>query len=66
MSYVNMQNKAVFCGNGYGPAMGNLYCNDNDWSYRNSNNENRYPKIGIPAKFEVEDYEVFQQDCCSI
>uniref|UniRef100_U9TKR4 TLDc domain-containing protein n=1 Tax=Rhizophagus irregularis (strain DAOM 181602 / DAOM 197198 / MUCL 43194) TaxID=747089 RepID=U9TKR4_RHIID len=45
---------------GHGPTMGNLYCLNNAWSYNNNDNGNRYPKIGIPAKFEVEDYEVFQ------
>ncbi|CAB4373478.1 unnamed protein product [Rhizophagus irregularis] len=60
-SYVSIQDWAVFCGPRYGPTMGNLFCNNNVWSYNNSyDNGNRYPKIGIPANFEVEDYEVFQ------
>ncbi|PKB96345.1 hypothetical protein RhiirA5_434991, partial [Rhizophagus irregularis] len=58
MSYVNNQNYAVYCDNSYGPTMGDLYCYNNNWFY--NNNKERYPKIGIPAKFEVEDYEVFQ------
>ncbi|GET58768.1 hypothetical protein GLOIN_2v1775374 [Rhizophagus irregularis DAOM 181602=DAOM 197198] len=55
-----MQNRAFFCGDSHGPTMGNLYCLNDAWSYNNNDNGNRYPKIGIPAKFEVEDYEVFQ------
>ncbi|EXX66608.1 hypothetical protein GLOIN_2v1611857 [Rhizophagus irregularis DAOM 181602=DAOM 197198] len=58
MSYVNNQNYAVYCANSYGPTMGDLYCCNNNWFY--DNNRERYPKIGIPANFEVEDYEVFQ------
>ena len=37
--------------------MGNLRCDNNNWS---NINRDRYPSIGIPANFEVEDYEVFQ------
>ncbi|CAB4389849.1 unnamed protein product [Rhizophagus irregularis] len=59
-SYVSVQNMAVFCGPNYGPTMGNLYCHNNNWFYTNHDNGNCYPKIGIPAKFEVEDYEIFQ------
>ena len=40
--------------------MGNLFRDNNRWHYSNYDNGERYPKIGIPASFEVEDYEVFQ------
>ncbi|EXX62420.1 hypothetical protein GLOIN_2v1775373 [Rhizophagus irregularis DAOM 181602=DAOM 197198] len=59
-SYVSTQNLAVFCGLRYGPTMGNLFCDQHVWTYNDYDNGNRYPKIGIPANFEVEDYEVFQ------
>ncbi|RGB41522.1 hypothetical protein C1646_685447, partial [Rhizophagus diaphanus] len=59
-SYVSMHSVAVFCDPRYGPVMGNLFCEHNVWFYNNDDNGNRYPKIGIPANFEVEDYEVFQ------
>ncbi|PKY28895.1 hypothetical protein RhiirB3_445282, partial [Rhizophagus irregularis] len=58
-SYVSKRNKAVCCNPNRGPTMGNLFCEDNVWSYNNYDNEERYPKIGIQANFEVEDYEVF-------
>ncbi|POG63263.1 hypothetical protein GLOIN_2v1687800 [Rhizophagus irregularis DAOM 181602=DAOM 197198] len=58
--YVSKPDRAVYCHNSFGPAMGNLFCENNVWTYRNYDNGNRYPKIGIPANFEVEDYEVFQ------
>ncbi|RGB25750.1 hypothetical protein C1646_820831 [Rhizophagus diaphanus] len=57
MSYVNKRNVAVYCGSRYGPTMGDLYCENNDWYYENGEH---YSKIGIPTNFEVEDYEVFQ------
>ncbi|RGB27782.1 hypothetical protein C1646_798226 [Rhizophagus diaphanus] len=60
MSYVNKHNYAVLCNKNYGPTMGNLICQNNVWSYTNNDNGNRYPKIGIPTNFDVEDYEVFQ------
>ncbi|EXX65011.1 hypothetical protein GLOIN_2v93702 [Rhizophagus irregularis DAOM 181602=DAOM 197198] len=59
-SYVSMQNMAVYCSPNHGTTMGNLQHYKNSWSYNNSDNGNRYPKIGIPENFEVEDYEVFQ------
>ncbi|RGB35811.1 hypothetical protein C1646_758832 [Rhizophagus diaphanus] len=59
-SYVSMQNMAVYCSSNHGTTMGNLQYYKNSWSYNNSDNGNRYPKIGIPANFEVKDYEVFQ------
>ncbi|GBB90409.1 hypothetical protein RclHR1_17360005 [Rhizophagus clarus] len=47
---------AIYCHEKHGPSMGDLYCPDsNIWSYRTSKNI-----IGIPAKFVVEEYEVFQ------
>ncbi|RGB25751.1 hypothetical protein C1646_801649 [Rhizophagus diaphanus] len=61
-SYVSIQHNAVYCSSEYGPAMGNLFCLNNNvsWVYNNYDNGDRYPKIGIPENFEVEDYEVFQ------
>ncbi|PKB91677.1 hypothetical protein RhiirA5_448047, partial [Rhizophagus irregularis] len=59
-SYVSAPNVAVCCASHCGPTMGNLFCENNVWSYNNLGNGERYPKIGIPANFEVEDYEVFQ------
>jgi hypothetical protein len=47
---------AIYCHSKHGPSMGDLYCPDsNIWSYRKS-----ISTIGIPAKFTVEEYEVFQ------
>ncbi|CAB4426459.1 unnamed protein product [Rhizophagus irregularis] len=60
LGYVIMTEKAVYCNSYYGPSMGNLFCYNNNWNYNNSDNGNRYPRIGIPKVFEVEDYEVFQ------
>jgi hypothetical protein len=60
VSYVNKQDLAVWCGNDGGSTMGNLYCCNNICYYSDSDNGNRYPKIGIPENFNVEDYEVFQ------
>ncbi|EXX74618.1 hypothetical protein RirG_049440 [Rhizophagus irregularis DAOM 197198w] len=60
VSYVDKQNCAIYCHIYYGPAMGNLLCRDNNWHYDNYDNGNRYPKIGIPTNFEIDDYEVFQ------
>jgi hypothetical protein len=42
--------------------MGNHNCYQFDWHYSNYIDVygNIYPNIGIPEKFEVEDYEVFQ------
>ncbi|GBB87518.1 hypothetical protein RclHR1_00140022 [Rhizophagus clarus] len=58
--YINGQNYAVFCLNTYGPTMGNLHCNQNDWSNTNCGQGNPYPNIGIPEYFTIEGYEVFQ------
>jgi hypothetical protein len=60
VSYVNLQDRAVWCRNDHGPTMGNLHCNNNNWYYSNYDYGNRYSKIGIPKIFNVEDYEVFQ------
>ncbi|CAB4383842.1 unnamed protein product [Rhizophagus irregularis] len=60
ISYVDKQNCAIYCHINYGPAMGNLLCRDNNWHYDNYDDGNRYPKIGIPTNFEIDDYEVFQ------
>ncbi|RIA84229.1 hypothetical protein C1645_832580 [Glomus cerebriforme] len=59
--YVNHTNFAVYCKDDYGPTMGNLFCHNNDWSNHNFGDDD-YPDIGIPANFEVEDYEVFQMN----
>ncbi|CAB4441808.1 unnamed protein product [Rhizophagus irregularis] len=56
-SYVINRKVAVFCHGTYGPAMGNLHCDQNKWS----NSDGNYPNIGIPENyFTIEDYEVFQ------
>ncbi|CAB4383858.1 unnamed protein product [Rhizophagus irregularis] len=61
VSYINKQDHAIYCSNTWGPTMGNLYCNhDNKWYYDIYSDGERYPNIGIPKKFEVVDYEVFQ------
>ncbi|GBC01813.1 hypothetical protein RclHR1_04340010 [Rhizophagus clarus] len=74
VSYVNQQSqdRAVWCHNSHGPAMGNIYYNDNSSYIFSSNNSSNswvnkdrgygdiYPNIGIPKNFEAEDYEVFQ------
>ena len=58
--YVNKTDYAVICRNNYGPSMGNLSCYNINWYYTDSDNGCRYPKIGIPKNFIVEDYEVFR------
>ncbi|EXX76714.1 hypothetical protein GLOIN_2v1776175 [Rhizophagus irregularis DAOM 181602=DAOM 197198] len=60
VSYVDKTEYAVFCHNDFGPTMGNLYCYKNIWSCEIYIDGDRYPNIGIPVNFEVEDYEVFQ------
>jgi hypothetical protein len=60
ISYVKRHNYAVFCHNSWGPTMGNLYCNDNNWYYQNHTYIDCYPDVEIQTNFEVEDYEVFQ------
>ncbi|EXX65174.1 hypothetical protein GLOIN_2v1876950 [Rhizophagus irregularis DAOM 181602=DAOM 197198] len=60
VSYVTSINSAVYCDSIYGPTMGNIICKDNNWSNKIYSDGERYPNIGIPTNFEVEDYEVFQ------
>ncbi|CAB4395800.1 unnamed protein product [Rhizophagus irregularis] len=60
LGYVNKTNVAVYCEYNYGPSMGNLFCKNNRWYTNSSDNGDRYPRIGIPERFDVEDYEVFQ------
>ncbi|RGB43756.1 hypothetical protein C1646_797950 [Rhizophagus diaphanus] len=61
VSYVNIQDHAVYCYHNWGPTIGNLYCDSNNrWYYKIYSEGERYPNIGIPTRFEVEDYEVFQ------
>jgi hypothetical protein len=51
---------AIFCYNNQGPSMGYLYCPDSkNWTY-DGRDDNTFPNINIPAKFTVENYEVFQ------
>jgi hypothetical protein len=60
VSYVSKARSAIFCRYDHGPVMGNLKCDNNNWYYRVYEDGHRYPEIGIPGSFEVEDYEVFQ------
>ncbi|CAB4383846.1 unnamed protein product [Rhizophagus irregularis] len=60
LSYVNMTSCAIYCSRAHGPSMGNLNCINDNWLYNSYDNGDRYPKIGIPAHFIVENYEVFQ------
>ena len=60
MGYSNGDQYSVYGYSSYGPFFGggnDLLCSNNgDWS----SNPSSYPRIGIPAYFKVEDYEVFQ------
>jgi hypothetical protein len=50
--------RSVYCYYNQGPSMGGLNCPDsNNWYI---NNDTRYPDVGIPSRFTVENYEVFQ------
>ncbi|CAB4397444.1 unnamed protein product [Rhizophagus irregularis] len=64
LSYVNNNNAryAIYCQDTQGPHMGNLYCTGtNSWIvYKHSYVNLTYPKIDIPERFMVENYEVFQ------
>ncbi|GBC21504.2 hypothetical protein GLOIN_2v574542 [Rhizophagus irregularis DAOM 181602=DAOM 197198] len=64
LSYVNNNNArcAIYCQDAQGPHMGNLYCTGtNSWIvYKHSYVNLTYPKIDIPERFMVENYEVFQ------
>ncbi|GBB96499.1 hypothetical protein RclHR1_02770001 [Rhizophagus clarus] len=57
--YVTDMNAAIYCYNNQGPSMGGLHCYDSI-SWKHFCGSNYYPNIGIPAKFKVEDFEVFQ------
>jgi hypothetical protein len=59
LGYVNNTRYAVYCDSVYGPTMGNLQCNKNNWSYYGGGGC-YHPKLLIPTSFTVEDYEVFQ------
>ncbi|GBC38781.2 hypothetical protein GLOIN_2v1838168 [Rhizophagus irregularis DAOM 181602=DAOM 197198] len=59
LGYVNNTRYAVYCDDVYGPTMGNLQCNNNNWSYYGVGGC-YHPKLGIPTGFTVEEYEVFQ------
>ena len=59
LGYVIDTNRAIYCRNDRGPDMGDLNCDDpSNWSY--DADETCYPNIGIPSRFTVEDYEVYQ------
>ncbi|RGB33848.1 hypothetical protein C1646_761261 [Rhizophagus diaphanus] len=63
VSYVNDNNAryAIYCHGGQGPHMGDFLCSGfNKWYIYDLGVGIIYPKIGIPEKFMVEDYEVFQ------
>jgi hypothetical protein len=59
-----MQIHAILCRNNQGPHFGNFYCvGTNNWKFYDSGSveiNTSYHKIGIPEKFTVENYEVFQ------
>ncbi|PKY13486.1 hypothetical protein RhiirB3_465427 [Rhizophagus irregularis] len=61
LGYVNNTRYAVYCDDVYGPTMGNLQCNNNNWSYYGVGGC-YHPKLGIPTGFTVEEYEVFQDE----
>ncbi|CAB4407427.1 unnamed protein product [Rhizophagus irregularis] len=61
LGYVKDASHAVYCGNNQGPSMGGLYCyNSNSWEYDYYYFSSVYHDIGIPTRFKVEDFEVFQ------
>jgi hypothetical protein len=50
---------SVYCYDDQGPSMGGLRCfSNNFWTYNTGST--RYPNIGIPARFTLENFEVFQ------
>ncbi|GBB91868.1 hypothetical protein RclHR1_01930010 [Rhizophagus clarus] len=62
LGYVKDANRAVYCGENFGPHMGDLNCayyirSPNKWNYYGGDS---YPYIGIPKDITVQDYEVFQ------
>ena len=59
--YSNNGRQSVFCYSDYGPTMGKLRSSNNNWTYDVGGHVgNLYPNIEVPARFTVEDYEVFQ------
>ncbi|GES81067.1 hypothetical protein GLOIN_2v1870090 [Rhizophagus clarus] len=61
LSYVKNPNYAIYCHFMQGPHMGDLLCQGtNNWYFYNAGVGIIYPKIGIPERFTVENYEVFQ------
>jgi hypothetical protein len=61
LSYANNANYAIFCCNAQGPHMGDFLCKGgNNWRYYNVSVGLIYPKIGIPERFMIDNYEVFQ------
>jgi hypothetical protein len=62
LGYVKNSVYAIYCQNTFGPYMGNLVCNGNNYWSNGDVYGNYYPNIGIPLKpnFTVENYEVFQ------
>ena len=57
LGFANNPTYAVGCSSNLGPQMGNFYCcGDNSWD----NYGKHYPNVGIPKRFTVENYEVFQ------
>src|SRR6185437_6291267 len=56
IGYVNNNNTglAVYCNNTFGPAIGNLHCNNNNWVYHDNNNNYGYPKLKISRNFTIE------------
>ncbi|CAB4384935.1 unnamed protein product [Rhizophagus irregularis] len=61
LGYVKDASHAVYCGNNQGPSMGGLYCyNSNSWEYDYYYFSSVYHDIGIPTRFKVEDFEIFQ------
>jgi hypothetical protein len=60
LSYSSNRQHSVYCSKSYGPHTSSLQSSfDNKWSYYESS-INYHPKIGIPANFTVENYEIFQ------
>ncbi|GBB89314.1 hypothetical protein RclHR1_00160030 [Rhizophagus clarus] len=60
LSYVNNSNYAIYCYGGQGPHMGDFLCQGiNNWYFYDAVGI-IYPRIGIPERFTVENYEVFQ------
>jgi hypothetical protein len=61
LSYVYNANYAIYCDKNRGPHMGDFLCDSsNNWRYYNACFGLLYPKIGIPERFTVDNFEVFQ------